>query len=247
MWMAVVSSTNLPFEFTKMTNDFNTKGKVFVVTHTKPSRPLPMGYEYIGVGKDNLGLDFSDKSGNSIENLNPYFSELTAIYWIWKNYICDPNDFIGIMHYRKILVRNFFSAIIKQPIGIRRIEKILSEFDLIVPEKNHLPPNVYRNYSKEHELSDLKLALSIAESRDKVEAGKYFTCLEGMNSAHACNMLICRKSLFDEYCSWLFPILLDCLKEIDFKDRDSYQKRVFGFLSERLFNVWLDREKLSRK
>lgn len=41
-----------------------------------------------------------------------------------------------------------------------------------------------------------------------------------------------------------FAILFETEKRIDVTNRDSYQKRVFGFLSERLFNVWLDFKKL---
>ena len=48
----------------------------------------------------------------------------------------------------------------------------------------------------------------------------------------------------DCYCEWLFNILFECEKRINILDRDDYQKRVFGFLSERLFNVWVTKNQL---
>ncbi len=87
--------------------------------------------------------------------------------------------------------------------------------------------------------------LSIAEAKDGAEKGAYLQFLKGLKTAHICNMLICKKRIFDDYCSWLFPILLESLEKINPEGRDAYQKRVFGFLSERLFNVWLNSKNLS--
>ncbi|EXC31183.1 hypothetical protein J520_2287 [Acinetobacter sp. 869535] len=37
----------------------------------------------------------------------------------------------------------------------------------------------------------------------------------------------------------MFKILFELEKELDISSYNSYQKRIFGFLSERLFNVFL--------
>ena len=52
-------------------------------------------------------------------------------------------------------------------------------------------------------------------------------------------MWITKKDIYDRYCSWLFDILFEAEKKIDLNNYDEYQKRVMGFLSERLFRVWL--------
>ncbi len=48
-----------------------------------------------------------DDTGDNISALNPYYAELTAQYWAWKNYdkIGNP-DYIGFMHYRRHFVFN---------------------------------------------------------------------------------------------------------------------------------------------
>ena len=59
-------------------------------------------------------------------------------------------------------------------------------------------------------------------------------------------MFVMKKSYFDEYCTWLFDILFTLEKRIDISSYDSYEARIFGFLSERLFNVWLERQNLKK-
>lgn len=217
--------------------------KIFVVTHIKTDLHLPAGYEYIGVGSKDLDFQFDDKRGESISELNPYFSELTALYWIWKNYQCEDDDVVGLVHYRRLLINNdLFSFAFKNPVSIAKINNLLDQFDLIVPEAQNLRPDAYHNYGSEHVQEDLNIVLAIAEINDAVQPGTYKNALIGMNKSRMCNVLVTRKHLLDRYCSWLFLILFNAYKEIDILGRDSYQQRVFGFLSERLFNVWLFKE-----
>ena len=60
-------------------------------------------------------------------------------------------------------------------------------------------------------------------------------------------MFIMKKEKFDEYCQWLFTILFELEKRIDISSYSQYEARVFGFLSERLLNVWLEKQKLKVK
>ena len=55
------------------------------------------------------------------------------------------------------------------------------------------------------------------------------------------NMVIAKKAVFDAYAKWLFDILFEVEKRIqkDVETRDSYQQRVYGFLSERLMTVYV--------
>ena len=56
---------------------------------------------------------------------------------------------------------------------------------------------------------------------------------------HLYNMFVMSSEKASEYCHWLFSILFELEQRIDITQYDNYQKRVFGFIAERLFNVWI--------
>ena len=58
------------------------------------------------------------------------------------------------------------------------------------------------------------------------------------NSYSPCNMMICRKELFDDYCEWLFGVLKKVEERVHIQYYTPYQARIFGFMSERLLNVY---------
>ena len=57
------------------------------------------------------------------------------------------------------------------------------------------------------------------------------------------NMFIMKWKDFDQYCQWLFGVLekIECHTNIE--NYDSVQCRIYGYMAERLFNVWLSAEK----
>ena len=67
--------------------------------------------------------------------------------------------------------------------------------------------------------------------------------MEG-HAIHTLNMFVESKALIDKYCELLFMILGKVEEKVDLNGRSDYQKRVFGFLSERLFNVWIEKNSL---
>ncbi len=53
-------------------------------------------------------------------------------------------------------------------------------------------------------------------------------------------MFVMRWKLFDNYCNWLFSILNRAEKDIDITSYNPYQKRIWGFIAERLLNVYVE-------
>ena len=59
-------------------------------------------------------------------------------------------------------------------------------------------------------------------------------------------MMIMSKKRFEHYAEWIFHVLFEAEKKIHLTG-DPFQDRVFGFLSERLFNVYLEKQQLKVK
>ena len=58
-------------------------------------------------------------------------------------------------------------------------------------------------------------------------------------SGHRFNMFIMRSDLLASYCEWLFSILFELESRLDISGYSPYDARVFGFVGERLLDVWM--------
>ena len=221
--------------------------KIFVATHKKvDSFPKDNIYIPLQVGAalhDKL-YDFTDDTGNNISEKNPNYCELTGYYWIWKNY---TDDVVGLIHYRRYFT-TYPGYLLKLFTGsnngyMRRndIEKDLLNHDVIVAVKTtcrNSGPNVYEAYCSDHKKKDIDDFLEILDAlypEYHDDAVKVFND----DIFYIANMMICRKKVFDAYSEWLFSIYDELEKRVDFTDYDDYQKRMYGFLSERVFRIWL--------
>lgn len=218
--------------------------KILIATHKKYWMPSDEVYMPIHVGregKDNLGY-VGDNTGENISIKNPNYCELTGLYWAWKNLDCE---YIGLCHYRRYFAHKSKSSKLedkKQAIFTRDdYERLLQQYDVILPKKrNYFIETVRSQYEHAHNKRDLDEIEKII----KMQYPSYIEAFEKvMNSRklHIYNMFVMNKALFDEYCTWLFDILFTLEKRIDITNYDKYNARVFGFLSERLFNIWLEK------
>lgn len=94
--------------------------------------PIHVGCE----GKKNLGFQ-GDNSGENISNLNPYYCELTGLFWAWKNLDCE---YLGLLHYRRYFTK--MTKVYNESINIDdvilnrfEVEKLLENSEVIVPKR----------------------------------------------------------------------------------------------------------------
>lgn len=223
----------------------NTLKKIYVVTHKKTKLPTNEKiYKLIAVGnfcKDKECDCIKDNTNENISEKNPNYCELTALYWIWKN--DKKSDIVGISHYRRFFTKNIFNKIKEKCLNEKQIERLIKKYDIIIPEPMIIKKNnVIEQYSNSHYPKDLYICRDIIKEKypeyvasfDKVMKRKYYSQF---------NMLICKKELYDDYMKWIFDVLFEAEKRIDISEYSDYNKRIFGFMSERLFNVWLDNNK----
>lgn len=211
---------------------------LYVITHKEVAN-IPSDRQIIGVGGKELKCtSFYDNTGENISDKNGSFCELTALFWMWKN---SNADILGLEHYRRIFCRK--NPFVARPIDKQFICKKLLKFDVIIAEKFPLYQTVYKNYSRIHSSEDLVVCKKIIEEKYP-EYVEDFEKLMRKKKISPYNMFVMPKHLVDEYCTWLFDILFEAEKIIDLSDKDDYQKRIFGFLAERLFNLWLMHKKL---
>lgn len=223
--------------------------KILVATHKKYQMPEEGIYIPVHVGcegKQDLGYQ-GDNTGDHISEKNSNFCELTGLYWAWKNLECD---YIGLCHYRRYFTKkDFLTRLLKKNdkfdliLNKQDVLELLSKHDVILPKKrNYFIETIWSHYKNAHYIKDLEETKAIIEEFYPDYMESFNQVMQG-RTLHLFNMFVMDKKLFDEYCEWVFNILFELEKRIDISKYDTYQGRIFGFLSERLFNVWLYKQK----
>lgn len=213
--------------------------KIFVMTHKKFQEPKDNIYIPLHVGKagaEAIGY-LGDDTSDSISNLNCYYGELTGVYWIWKNY--KMPDYVGICHYRR-----YFLNKERKLLQESDYEKILNKYDIIVSNKAFAEGSYLEYFGEAHNKNDLVLTGEVLKEKYPEYVSFFKQAVEG-NEYYFGNLLVTSKKLFKEYTKWLFDILFEVEKRIDVRSYDLYNQRVFGFLSEQLLKVWIDKNNLS--
>lgn len=111
--------------------------KILVASHKKAEMPEDSMYLPVHVGRalypdKEFGYQ-SDAEGDNISIKNPYYCELTALYWAWKNL---KADYVGLAHYRrhfslKTVHRGGWNSVLTG----KQAEILCRKHDIILPKK----------------------------------------------------------------------------------------------------------------
>lgn len=216
--------------------------RIYIMTHKEFDVPEKQGYFPLQVGREGkecLGY-LCDNEGEHISGKNSSFCELTGLYWMWKNVRCD---IAGLCHYRRYFVKHEEVQrgipLAEELLDCEYIEKCLQYYDIIVPNSGMTRENSVReHYNVRHCITDLEICGEVLREKYPMDYPAFGWSLS-TNLISLGNMVIAPKQILDQYCEWLFDILFEVEKRIDISNYDDYQKRVFGFLAERLFRVWM--------
>lgn len=248
--------------------------KIYVLTHknfTPPPDPL---YVPLHVGRarylaeqgnDDALLSFlGDDTGDSISAKNDTFSELTGLYWIWKN---SRDDIVGTSHYRRYLLNDESApsdAVVSANTAATKaatsenapadsrlltapeIARLLKTHDLITTKTLQLNHPYYDGFAENHKILYLDETAKVIRDLYPNDA-KIFETLVHKPHTYFGNMLIAKKPLYDAYMQWLFDILFELDRRIVIDEPDSYHRRIYGFISEFLLYVWVKAQNLRAK
>ncbi|WP_296889295.1 DUF4422 domain-containing protein [uncultured Methanobrevibacter sp.] len=222
--------------------------KMYILTHKKFDESYDEQiYLPLLCGSKLLDEDFgyvTDQTGDNISELNPFFSELTGQYWVWKN---TNQDIVGFCHYRRFFSKNL---LFNKKLDKKEIEKTLHKYDIILPS----PYNFVRTTQKQHFLTWLKNKFPIEKFLDitgdiiKTETPEYYdaykNALDDTFFYHK-NMFVCNQEIANDYFNWCFKILNNLCKKTQMVDNNEY--RVLGYIGEILLDVYVKKNKLKVK
>lgn len=229
--------------------------KILVCCHKKDIVINQDPYMPIHVGKalnPNLSLGITeDNSGDNISCKNQSYCELTGLYWAWKN--LKEIDVVGLCHYRryfdfhnqvpflsesKIVKPSMFDTIdLTIPESI--LEKVY-QGSTVIATPIHYGYNLRADYCINHISDDFRSLETVIDETQSFEVRKafkkYFYC---NNKLSHYNMFLMNYNDFDKYCNWLFTILSEVEARTDITNYSSVQRRIYGYMAERLLNIWL--------
>ena len=244
------------------------KTKILVATHKLESVINNDIFTPIQVGAsiNNYTINdnyLKDNTGDNISLKNSTFNELSAIYWAWKN--LKEEDIYGLMHYRRFLAlfykkpfyRNVKTNIMKKvkqnnkkllklndaPATSEKIQNLLNQYDVITANPiycsyDRKPISLADDYKIYHLIEDWDICMQVIKEYFPEYENSIETHLYKSNKLYFGNIFVAKKEWFNNFCNWLFTILFEVEKRISISE-DPYQKRVIGFLSERLFTLYL--------
>ena len=220
-------------------------------------------------GKDGKILNklLGDDTGDNISYLNRNFNEMTALYWVWKNYdkLGNP-EYIGLVHYRRQFIFkddeisapewlknsnvykfDYFSHGVLDLIDSNNLKKVLQKYDGVTSYLYDL-----------HNLNDLYVTC-----RDRfiemvhLPADIYDIAMKYINDNlpdyredlrkfqsdaknYLCNMFVFKKEDFFEYAEFVFSVLkeIESHKEL-YENGDNTQMRAPGFICEWLTTIYI--------
>jgi len=217
--------------------------KIIVAAHKNYQFPDDSGYFPLQVGRaisSNTLSIVGDNTGDNISELNRNFCELTGLYWLWRN---TNADVYGLVHYRRFFksLSNGIPLLDQHIATSDELADMLEKYDVVLSSKrNYWIETIRQHYKNAHYERDLEAVETVIIEQCPEYSFAFSKVMDGRRLS-LFNMFVLRSELFNRYCEWLFSILFEVEKRIPYKEYGPYQGRVFGFLAERLLNVWVEK------
>ncbi len=177
-----------------------------------------------------------DIKGESINHLNRFYSEMTTMYWVWKNN--KRSKYVGFCHYRRR-----FTHFMEVEHGECQVLNIAN-----------FPFTLFHHYKDAHNYNDYYDIIDILNEKYG-ENNKYTEYMLQSKTFIPNCCFIMHYDDFVSLCEFFFPILFEfdrrhnlnmdadkywAKAERDFRyDNKAYQCRAMSFLAERLISCYI--------
>ena len=219
------------------------KIQIVVATHKEYRMPSDPLYLPVQAGRALHAPPpyVGDDTGENISEKNPHYCELTCLYWAWKNLDADA---IGLCHYRRYFSGKRSGDKWSRLLTGAQAEKLLQRAPLVLPKKrNYYIETGYSQYAHAHHEEDLIVTRAVLGEKWPAYVPAFDRTLK-RTTGHRFNMFLMKRDYLDRYCSWLFQVLAELENRLDISGYSDYDKRVFGFVAERLLDVWVETERI---
>lgn len=234
--------------------------KIFICAHKEvqlPQHPYFLPIQAGAALHESITGYQPDNEGDNISAKNPNFCELTCHYWAWKN--LRNVDIVGLNHYRRYFDftrkwpqlsadKHFISTedFLNKDYIFPDLDKILQKYDIILPVARHWRVSNTQQYGDYHIAKDWEILRQIIKVRHPEYIPAFEKTMDNSNKSVGYNMFITHWKHFDAYSEWLFDILFEVERRIPPID-DPIQSRIYGYMSERLINIFCEHNKLRIK
>lgn len=244
--------------------------KIGVACHKPSVLPNNALFMPIQVGSKNAKNRMNmahDDEGDNISEKNPFYCELTAQYWLWKN---QEADYYGLCHYRRYLcfekVNNARINERKQIVGYalddynikkygldneEKMREIIEQNDAVVGELEEVSRLYTPRGSKRTAMAHWRAhhrALIMNEDLDKMleifekkypSLGSDAREYLNTNTFLGFNCFVMKKEMFNEMCEIEFSVLQELEKYVDLSHYCQQLTRIYGFMGEIICSAYI--------
>lgn len=218
------------------------------------------------IADEIFGGMLGDDTGDNVSKDNPKYNELSAQYWVWKNYekVGNP-EYVGFVHYRRHFIFDapndldshqpwmpkshvyrfdYIDEKYKRMMTDDDICYTCGKYDCIVLKPYNVKELGVKSIrdqfgslpGQKSENFDIFINTILRESPEYSDA---IDELLATNIQYLCNMYIMKKDLFFEYCEFAFNILKKVDEQIDSSHYSEKELRYLGFMGEILLGIFV--------